>query len=101
MGAKFLHLVLLRAHLATDGDELFKDRLQAREELVGFFEGEVFLGHSALGWGGEWDAFGSRRCHRAASQAEPAYDSSLRNASDFERNPRPMCHCEERRDEAI
>src|SRR3990172_9105427 len=47
MSAEFLHLVLLRAHLSTDGDELFKDRLQAREELVGFFEGEVFLGHSA------------------------------------------------------
>src|SRR3972149_6187312 len=84
MGAKFLHLVLLRAHLATDGDELFEDRLQAREELVGFFEGEVFLGHSALRWGGGWEGFGSRGGpRRAASQAEPAYDSSLRNASDF------------------
>jgi hypothetical protein len=83
MGAEFLHLVLLRAHLATDPDELFEDRPQAREQLVGFFEGEVLLGHSALGWGGEWEAFGSRRCHRAASQARQAYDSSLGNASDF------------------
>jgi hypothetical protein len=49
MCAELFHLLLLGAHLAADGDELFEDRPEAWEESVGFFEGELFVGHSLFG----------------------------------------------------
>lgn len=56
MSPELFHLVLLWAHLVAHGDELFENRPQAGEESVGFIEGEVLLGHSALERDGELSA---------------------------------------------